>query len=50
MTVFHVLSQPTLQVRLKAELAEAMPDPHVILPWVELEKLLYLTAVIYESE
>lgn len=50
LAVFHVLDQPAVQGRLKAELAEAMPDPNVILPWIELEKLPYLTAIIYESE
>jgi|SRR6266699_1424576 len=48
--VFHILDQPAVQARLKAELAEAMPDPGTILPWVELEKLPYMSAVISESE
>lgn len=50
LAVFHVLDQPDLQARLKAELTEAMPDASVILPWAELEKLPYLKAVIYESK
>lgn len=49
MAVFYVLEQPETQARLKAELVESMPDPNVILPWVELEKLPYLTAIIHES-
>ncbi|KAI1765520.1 cytochrome P450 [Hypoxylon sp. FL1150] len=49
LAVFYVLDQPETHSRLKAELASAMPDPNVILPWVELEKLPFLSAVIYES-
>ncbi|KAK2017320.1 cytochrome protein [Colletotrichum eremochloae] len=47
--VFHVLNQPAVQARLKAELAEAMPDSTTTLPWVELEKLPYLSGVVAES-
>lgn len=47
--VFHILDQPAVQARLKAELAEAMPDAGVISPWSELEKLPYLSGVIAES-
>ena len=50
LAVFHVIDQPELHARLKTELVEAMPDPGVILPWVELEKLPYLKAVICESK
>jgi cytochrome P450 len=48
--VFHCLENPDIGVRLKTELTEAIPDPTIIPPWVELEKLPYLTAVINESE
>lgn len=48
--MFHILDRPEVQTRLKAELAEAMPDPGHILPWVELEKLPYLMGVVQESE
>ncbi|TGJ77094.1 hypothetical protein E0Z10_g10785 [Xylaria hypoxylon] len=41
---FHVLDQPDIQARLKAELIEAMPDPRQFLPWEVLEKLPYLMA------
>jgi cytochrome P450 len=44
--MFHILDLPEVQARLKAELAEAMPDPGHILPWVELEKLPYLMGVV----
>ncbi|ROT38151.1 putative cytochrome P450 [Sodiomyces alkalinus F11] len=47
--VFHILDQPAVQARLKAELAEAMPDSTYILPWAELEKLPYLSGVVAES-
>ncbi|KAF1994524.1 cytochrome P450 [Amniculicola lignicola CBS 123094] len=47
--VFHCLENPAIGTSLKAELTEAMPDPAIIPPWVELEKLPYLTAVINES-
>lgn len=46
---FHILDQPAVQARLKAELEEAMPNPHEILPWDQLEKLPYLSAVIAEG-
>ncbi|KAF3490689.1 putative cytochrome P450 [Arthroderma uncinatum] len=46
---FHILDQPAIQARLKAELTEAMPDPSVILSWAELEKLPYLSGIISES-
>lgn len=48
--VFHCLENPNIEARLKAELMEAMLDPTIIPPWVELERLPYLTAVINESE
>ncbi|KAI2616722.1 cytochrome P450 [Hypoxylon sp. NC1633] len=46
---FHILWNPKVYDRLKAELDEAMPNPDNILPWAQLEKLPYLTAVINES-
>ena len=46
---FHILDNPAVQARLKAELSEAMPDAAKILPWDELEKLPYLSGVISES-
>lgn len=47
---FHVLWNPKIYASLKAELDEAMPDPNYILPWAQLERLPYLTAVINEGE
>lgn len=46
---FHLLDNPPILAQLKAELASAMPDPGTILPYSDLEKLPYLTAVIQES-
>ncbi|KAI1178015.1 cytochrome P450 [Nemania sp. FL0916] len=46
---FHILWNPKVQATLKAELEEAMPNPENILPWAQLERLPYLTAVIQES-
>ncbi|KAI0968596.1 cytochrome P450 [Xylaria arbuscula] len=46
---FHILWSPEVYRRLKAELDKAMPDADNILPWAQLEKLPYLTAVINES-
>lgn len=47
---FHIIDNPDVMQRLKAELVEAMPDPYQILPWAELEQLPYLNAVIKEGE
>lgn len=47
---FHILDNPSVLSRLKAELKEAMPDPQHILPLGELEKLPYLTAVSKEGK
>ncbi|RYC59886.1 hypothetical protein CHU98_g6322 [Xylaria longipes] len=45
---FHILDNPPVLSRLKAELKEAMPDPQHILPLGDLEKLPYLDAVSKE--
>ena len=47
--IFHVLSNKSIQSRLREELTAACPDPLDIPRWTELEKLPYLTAVITES-
>jgi len=47
--VFHILDNPSIQSRLKAELTKAMPEPTKILPWNELEELPYLSALIMEG-
>lgn len=47
---FHLLDNSAVLAKLKAELSEAMPDPSVILPYSDLEKLPYLGAVIHECK
>jgi cytochrome P450 len=47
---FHLLSNDDVRAKLKSELAEAMPDSSNILPYIELEKLAFLTAVIQECK
>ncbi|KAM7222665.1 Cytochrome P450 [Rhypophila decipiens] len=46
---FYILENESVHRRLKKELTEAIPDPDEIPPWVELEKLPYLSAVITEA-
>ncbi|CAI7572843.1 unnamed protein product [Penicillium viridicatum] len=45
---FHVINNPHVALKLKAELAQAIPDPNEMPSWTELEKLPYLSAVIKE--
>jgi cytochrome P450 len=47
---FHLLDNPPVLARLKAELTEAMPDSSAVLSYSDLEKLPYLGAVIQECE
>jgi len=47
--VFHILDNPSIKSRLKAELTNIIPNPTKILPWNELEELPYLSAVIMEG-
>ncbi|KAI0387173.1 cytochrome P450 [Hypomontagnella monticulosa] len=46
---YYVLSNPEIEKRLRAELNDAIPEPENIPHWDELEKLVYLNAVITES-
>lgn len=46
---FHVLWNPSIEARLRAELTTAMPDPTSMLTWEELENLPYLSGVIQEA-
>jgi cytochrome P450 len=41
---FHILSNPTVLLKLKKELIEFMPDPKVLPTWQALEKLPYLVS------
>lgn len=47
---FHVLNNPDIAVRLKAELLEAWPDTDVAPTLAELEKLPYFVAVVQEGQ
>ena len=47
---FHLLSDDDVRAKLKSEPAEALPDSSNILPYNELEKLAFLTAVIQECK
>jgi hypothetical protein len=46
---FHIINNPHVARKLKAELAQAIPDPNEM-SWTELEKLPYLSAVIKERK
>lgn len=46
---YHVLENPPILKKLKAELAEAIPDPETMPQSAQLEALPYLTAVIQEA-
>lgn len=46
---FNVINNSEVGRKLKDKLEAAMSNPTKILPWGELEKLPYLTAVITES-
>ncbi len=47
-TAYHILANPPILAKLKAELEEAMPDGK-LLSWQQLERLPYLTAVVFEG-
>ena len=47
-TVFHVVANPGIHQRLRAELESTIPNPDQIPPWEVLEKLPFLTACINE--
>ncbi|RYP24206.1 hypothetical protein DL765_000701 [Monosporascus sp. GIB2] len=46
---YHLLAKPKVLARLTQELREAVEDPQRLPPWMVLEKLPYLGAVIYEG-
>ncbi|KAL4901620.1 hypothetical protein BDW74DRAFT_170074 [Aspergillus multicolor] len=47
---FYILDRPEIRARLHAELGEVMADwPRRVPSWAELEKLVYLQAVIKEA-
>lgn len=46
---FHIINNPDVHQKLKAELVAAIPDADNIIPWIELEKLPYLSGVVSEA-
>ncbi|KAK8047900.1 cytochrome P450 [Apiospora saccharicola] len=46
---FYILSNPSIENRLKEELMSAVPNPAEILPWGALEQLPYLSAIVNEG-
>lgn len=46
---YHLLSKPHLLAKLRKELETVFPDPGIIPPCADLEKLPYLTGVIQEG-
>jgi cytochrome P450 len=49
MLTFHVISQPAIFSRLRAEIRTVQPDPNSLAPLKRQEQLPYLTAVILEA-
>jgi cytochrome P450 len=47
---FFIIENPEVFAQLRTELEAAIPDPAHIIPWTELEKLPYLTAVVSEGQ
>lgn len=47
--IYHLISNPSCLSRLVAELKDAFPEPATMPTLAEVEKLTYLTAVIYEG-
>lgn len=46
---YHIINNPPVFQKLRAELEKALPDPSVKLSWTELEKLPYLSGCVRES-
>ena len=42
---FHLLKNPEVLKRLRAELVEAMPDSSISISWQQLEQLPYLVSI-----
>lgn len=49
LTAFYILDNPEVAQKLQEELRSAIPDPSRPAPWVQLQKLPYLTAIINEG-
>ncbi|PKS08510.1 hypothetical protein jhhlp_004895 [Lomentospora prolificans] len=50
MAIYHVVTNPDIYERLRAELVEAFPDADQELSYATLEKLPYLTGVVKEGQ
>lgn len=48
-TSYHIIRDPAIFAKLRAELVTAMPDATAPLDWLKLERLPYLTACIKEG-
>ncbi|KAF2178846.1 putative P450 monooxygenase [Zopfia rhizophila CBS 207.26] len=48
-TTYHILHDPPVLKKLKAEVQEAMPNPSVLPPFRDLDRLPYLNAVVNEG-
>lgn len=48
-TIYHILANPPVLQKLQAELEEAMPNPAILPPFLDLDRLPYLNAVINEG-
>ena len=48
-TLYYLLTDPACLACLRTELSTAIPDPAIMPPYAELEKLPYLTAVVHEG-
>ncbi|KAI1481122.1 cytochrome P450 [Daldinia eschscholtzii] len=46
---YHILANPEVERRLRAELNERIPDPNQIPDWFELETFTFLNAIVNES-
>ncbi|KAI1811655.1 putative cytochrome P450 [Poronia punctata] len=46
---FYILNDASVECRLRAELEHYIPNSNEILPWDQLEKLPYLSAIVWEA-
>lgn len=46
---FHIINTPSIFLKLRAELVEAIPDPSAPPGWTELEQLSYLNGCVKEG-
>ena len=46
---FYIMSNPDIFRKLRDELVQHIPDPGAVLEWGQLERLPYLSAIVWES-